>query len=405
MRHRLPILFIISAVLIDGIGMGLIFPVLPDLILEITGRGLADSAIWGGVLATGYAVMQFVFGPVMGNLSDRFGRRPILIATLFVLAVDYAIMAVASTIWLLLVGRIIAGVMAATFSTASAFMADISAPDDRERNFGLVGAAFGIGFALGPVIGGLLAGIDTRAPFWVAGGLALANGVFGLLVMPESLSEAARRPFSFRRSNPLSSFKAVSALKGVRPLLFLFFLYQVAFFVYPAVWAFFGRAQFGFDARDIGLTLFVFGVSMGIAQAAMVGPLVKAIGGYRTALFAITLDLVIFGAFAVITQSWLVWIFTALSGLGSIAMPALQGVMSRAAPDNQQGELQGVLGSIAALATIISPLIMTQTFAHFSRPEAGFYLPGAPFLLSAVLLLICGVLLMRWRAQTTAVEA
>jgi DHA1 family tetracycline resistance protein-like MFS transporter len=401
MRSRLPIIFIVATILLDGIGAGLIFPVLPDLILDVTGKTLAEAAIWGGVLATGYAVMQFLFGPIVGNLSDRYGRKPILISALFVLAIDYMIMAIAGSIWLLLLGRIIAGLMAATYSTASAFMADISAPEDRERNFGIVGAAMGVGFALGPVIGGLLAGIDTRAPFWAAGAMALLNGVFGLLVMPESLPQKRRRPFSMKRANPLSALQSISALNGVRPLLILFFLYQIAHFVYPAVWAFFGREQFGFSARDIGLTLFTFGVSMALSQAVLVGPCVKRFGAYKTAIYGMGLEMVIFATFAVITQSWIVWIFCALSGLGSIVMPALQGIMSRTASDDQQGELQGVLGSIAALATIISPLVMTQTFAYFTHAGTLFYLPGAPFVLSAILLLGCIVMLRNWRRAAT----
>lgn len=397
MRARLPVIFIVATILIDGIGAGLIFPVLPDLILEVTGKTLSEAAVWGGVLATGYAVMQFVFGPIVGNLSDRYGRKPILISALFVLAIDYVIMAIAGSIWLLLLGRIIAGLMAATYSTASAYMADISKPEDRERNFGIVGAAMGIGFALGPVIGGLLAEVDTRAPFWVAGAMALANGVFGLLVMPESLPKDRRRPFSLKRANPLSSFQSVSALGGVRALLVVFFIYQVALFVYPAVWAFFGREQFDFSVREIGLTLFVFGISMGLSQAVLVGPVVKRFGPYKTAMFGMVLELVIFIAFAFIMQSWLVWFLVALSGLGSIVMPALQGIMSRAADDDQQGELQGVLGSIAALATIISPLVMTQTFAYFSREGAAIYLPGAPFVLSSLMIVACLAILYNWR--------
>jgi DHA1 family tetracycline resistance protein-like MFS transporter len=400
MRSRLPVIFIVATILIDGIGAGLIFPVLPDLILEVTGKTLSEAAVWGGVLATGYAVMQFVFGPIVGNLSDRYGRKPILIAALFVLAIDYIIMALAGSIWLLLLGRVIAGLMAATYSTASAFMADISKPHERERMLGIVGGAMGVGFALGPVIGGLLAGIDTRAPFWVAGAMALANGIFGLLVMPETLPKNKRRAFSLSRANPLAALKSISALGGVRALLMVFFLYQVALFVYPAIWAFFGREQFDFSTRDIGLTLFVFGVSMGVSQAVLVGPIVDRFGPYKTAMSGMVLELVIFTTFAVLTQSWIVWIFVALSGLGSIVMPALQGIMSRAASDDQQGELQGVLGSIAALATIISPLVMTMTFAYFSRSDAAVYLPGAPFILSAILIAACGVILVRWRKQT-----
>lgn len=397
MHSRAAIVFIVLTVLIDGIGIGLIFPVMPDLIRELTGRSLADAAVWGGVLATAYAVMQFFFGPLVGNLSDRFGRKPVLISALLVLAVDYLIMAVAGTIWLLLIGRIVAGMTAATHSTASAYMADVSGADDRERNFGLVGAAMGVGFALGPVLGGLLSGIDTRAPFYVAALLAGGNAVFGLVVMRESLAVEKRRPFTVARANPFSAFRAIGSLKGVTPLLIVFGLYQVAFFVYPAIWAFFGQERFDFDARTIGLTLFVFGLSMGASQAFLIGPASRRFGAYRTAMAAMAIDVAAFAVIGLTKEVVFLWVLTVVSGIASIAMPALQAVMSRATPDDQQGELQGVLGAIAAAATIISPLVMTYTFALFSREGAAIYLPGAPFLLSCVLTMGCMMVLASWR--------
>lgn len=391
------ILFIIFTLFIDGVGVGLIFPIMPDLISELTGRSTADAAIWGGILATGYAFMQFFFGPIIGNLSDRYGRRPVLISALVVMAVDYLIMATAGTIWLLLVGRLIAGITAATHSAATAFMADISAPEEREKNFGLVHAAMGIGFAFGPAIGGLLAEFGTRAPFFVAAGLAGANAIFGILVMPESLSVEKRRPFSLRRANPFSAFKAISQLRGLKPLLIVFGLYQVAFYVYPAIWAYFGKEKFGFDSLTIGLTLLVFGLSMGAAQALLVGPLSSKFGAYRVVTVAIFADVIAFCIFGVTDMVVMIWILTTVTGVSSIATPALQAIMSRAAPDDQQGELQGVLGAIAALATIISPMLMTETFAIFSRDTAPVYLPGAPFLVSAILTLIAFGMLILWR--------
>lgn len=397
---RLAIAFIIMTVLIDGMGVGLIFPVLPDLIQDLTGRSLADAAIWGGVLATSYAVMQFFFGPFVGNLSDRFGRRPVLISALLVMGLDYLVLATSPTIWFLLVARVISGMTAATHSTAAAYMADISRPAERDRNFGLVTAAMGVGFALGPMIGGLLAGIDTRAPFYAAAILALSNALFGVIVMPESLTQDKRRSFDLTRANPFGAFRALGALKGVGPLLVLFGVSEVAYFVYPAVWAFFGQVQFGFDARTIGLTLFLFGLSMGVSQALFIGPLVKRFGSYRTAMAALLLDVVALAAIGVTTSAWLIWVLTPLTGFTSIALSAVQGITSRAVPDNQQGELQGVFGAIAALAMIVSPLLMTNTFAAFSREDADIYLPGAPFLLASTLIAGCAGLLWRWRNGT-----
>lgn len=396
MSRRLPILFITITVLIDGIGIGLIFPVMPSLIRELTGRALADAALWGGVLATGFAVMQFLFGPLVGNLSDRFGRKPVLLTALGVMMLDYLVMALAPTIWLLLIGRLVAGITAATPGTAAAFMADISAPEDRARNFGYVHAAFGVGFALGPMVGGFLAGVDTRAPFFAAAAMAGANMLFGLIVMPESLTPEHRRGFQWRRANPFGAFRAIGQLKGLAGLLTVFGLYELAYFVYPAIWAFFTEERFGFDTATIGMTLFTFGVSMGLAQALLVGPLVNRFGPYRVAMAGICLDSVVFLTLGLTSLVPLVWIMSILSGISAISIPALQGMMSRATPDNQQGELQGVTSSIAALATIFSPLLMTETFAIFSRPGTAHYLPGAPFLLSLAIVMIGGGILWRW---------
>lgn len=397
MSKNLPVLFIVATLLIDGMGIGLIFPVMPDLIQDLTGRPLADAAIWGGVLATSYAVMQFICAPVVGNLSDRFGRKPVLISALVVLSIDYLIMAVADTIWLLLIGRIIAGMTAATYSTAAAYMADISAPEEREKNFGLVHAAIGLGFAFGPLIGGMMATIDTRAPFYAAAVLAGANAAFGYFVMPESLKPENRRGFTIARANPFGAFSAISKLKGVGALMLVFAIYEIAFFVYPAIWAFYGRAQFGFDARTVGLTLFAFGITMAIAQAFFIGPFVARVGAFGVAAWAIAIDVAAFVVFGVSTSVVLVWMFTVVTGVCSIAGPVLQGIMSRAVPADQQGELQGVLSAIAALATIISPLLMTKTFAVFTQDEAGVYLPGAPFLVAAALTVGALFVLLKWR--------
>ena len=284
MQHRLAFTFILMTVLIDAIGIGIIFPVMPDLLEDITGSTLSQAAVWGGVLTTSFAVMQFLFGPIVGNLSDHFGRRPVLFASLGVMAVDYVAMGLTQSIWVLLGARTMAGIAAATHSTANAFVADISETDDRAKNFGLIGAAFGAGFVAGPLIGGVLAGLDTRAPFWAAAALATANLIFGLIVLPESLSPDKRRPFTLARANPLSSFAAIRRLPGLRRLLLVMFVYAVTFNVWPAVWSFYGQAAFGWDAWWIGISLAVFGVAMAVSQATMVAPMIRAFGEGRTAL-------------------------------------------------------------------------------------------------------------------------
>lgn len=386
MRQNLALSFILITVLIDAIGIGLIFPVMPDLMVEVTGRPLADAALWGGVLATAFAVMQFVCGPVVGNLSDRFGRRPVLLASLAVMALDYVLMALVHTVWLLLIGRIVAGIAAATHSTANAYVADISTPDERGRRFGLIGAAFGAGFVAGPMLGGLLAGIDTRAPFWGAALLAAANLAFGLIVLPESLATHLRRPFSLARANPLASFAAIRHLPGLKALLLVFFLYAVTFNVWPSVWSYYGKAAFGWDAHWIGLSLAVFGICMAATQATLVQPAISRLGERRTALLGMWGEALTYGFYAFVTSGFLALAFTPVTAIGGLAAPALQALMSRATPEDQQGELQGIIASLNALAMILSPLVMTWVFGHFTRPGASVHWPGAPFLVAALLM-------------------
>jgi DHA1 family tetracycline resistance protein-like MFS transporter len=394
MQNRLALIFILITVTLDSIGVGLIFPVMPQLIEDVTGGDLSHAALWGGVLATSYAVMQFFFGPVVGNLSDRYGRRPVMLTALAVMAIDYTVMAMAGTIWLLFASRIVAGITAATHTAATAYMADISAPGDRARNFGLIGAGFGIGFVLGPLIGGLMATIDIRAPFWAAAALAGANLTFGALVLPETVTDRIRRPFSWARANPLSSFRAIGTLPGLGRYLALNFVYTIAFFVYPAIWAYYGIARFGWDARMIGISLALFGVSIAVVQAVLVGPAIRLWGERRTVIYGMVLDAVVMVYFGFVTSGTWALIFTPLAALSGVVGPALQGIMSNATPDNQQGELQGVVSSISAIGMGLSPLVMTGIFSFFTRPGAPIYAPGAPFLLSACLMALCVVILV-----------
>ena len=295
-QRRLSILFILFTVMINSMGIGLMMPVMPDLIQEVNGGDLAQAAIWGGVLSTTYAVMQFLFGPAMGGLSDRYGRRPVLLVSIAVMALDYVVMALAGSMWLLLATRIVGGITAATQSTATAYMADISTPAERTRNFGLVGAAFGVGFILGPLVGGLLAEYGTRAPFWAAAALGTANLLLGALVLRESVTDDTRRPFEWQRANPLGAVRQLGQLPGVRQLLFMYFLYQVAFSVYPSVWAYFGQAQFDWTPALIGLSLALFGVTMALVQGVLIGPILQRLGEWRAILagFVVTV-LVVFG--------------------------------------------------------------------------------------------------------------
>jgi DHA1 family tetracycline resistance protein-like MFS transporter len=383
---RLPVVFILITVVIDAMGIGLILPVMPDLIRDTTGGTLAQAAIWGGILSTAFASMQFLFGPILGALSDRFGRRPVLLVSLLVMAADYVVMALAGSIWLLLAGRVVGGITAATHSTASAYMADISQPHEKARNFGLIGAAFGLGFVLGPVMGGLLAEWGTRAPFIAAACLALANAAFGWLVLRETVTDRIRRPFQWRRANPFGAIRAVSRLIGVGPLLWVWFLYHFATVVYPAIWAYFTAARFGWSPGLIGVSLAVYGLSLAFAQGTLVGPAIRAFGDQRTVLLGLSIQIASLVILGVITSGNLLLMLIPVTAIGAIGLPALQGILSRAVADNAQGELQGVLTSLTAVAMVVAPLVMTQTFAQFTRVDTEIYLPGAPFLLSAVIM-------------------
>lgn len=383
---RLPLAFILITTMIDSMGIGLILPVMPALLREIGDIPLSDAALWGGVLMTAFAAMQFIFGPVVGALSDRFGRRPVLLTALFVMALDYIVMAVAQTFWLLFIGRIVGGITAATQSTASAFMADISKPEERAARFGLIGASFGIGFVLGPMLGGLLAEFGTRAPFLAAAGLAAANMVFGYFVMPETVTQENRRPLTWQRANPLGAFLNVGLNPHLRRLLILFFVYQVAFTVYPAIWAYFTEARFGWGPGMIGLSLGAFGVAMALVQGGLIRVILRLLGERGTIAYGIIFNFCAFLVLAFVTSGTVALMFIPLTALGAVVTPAIQAMMSKATLDDSQGELQGVLSSSAALATIISPLIMTSVFFAYAAEDAAIYLPGAPFLVAALLM-------------------
>lgn len=392
MHSRAALAFILITVMIDAIGIGIIFPVMPDLIEGVTGGDLSEAALWGGLLATSFAVMQFLFGPLVGNLSDQIGRRPIMLAALGIMAVNYAIMAVAQSIWLLVVGRVISGIAAATYTTAMAYVADTSEKEDRARKFGLVGAAFGIGFIAGPFLGSLLSTFGIRAPFWGAAAISAANLAFGLAILPESVTDRIRRPFTWARANPLASFRAIGRLPGLGRLLTLFLIYNIAVHVYEAVWAFYGKAQFGWDPFMIGISLATYGLFFTLIQAFGIAPIIRWLGERHTTTLGLMIEMTACLVFAFITSGIAAIAFTAYAAFGSIAGPAMQGLMSNGTPDDQQGELQGVMSSLTAVGVMASPALMTGTFSWFTRPDAPIYAPGAPFVLAAVLL-VAGVLI------------
>ncbi len=398
---RLPVVFIFITVVLDSMGIGIVMPVMPDLIREVGNVDLSQAALWGGMLTVVFAINQFLFSPALGGLSDALGRRPVLLVALFVMAADYLIMAFAHTLWLLFLGRFIGGITAATQSTAAAYMADISSPEEKAKNFGLLGAAFGVGFILGPAIGGLLADFGSRAPFFAAAAVAFANMLFGYFVLPESLTPQTKRPFEWKRANPFGAFLQMRKLPAMMPMLMVFLLLSIAFFVYPAVWAFFGRAQFNWDSRMVGLSLAAYGLGIVIIQGALIRPILTKFGEKRTALFGMCIHLMTFLVYPFMTETWHVFAYMPISVFSAVAVPALQGLMSNNVPKNAQGELQGVMGSLTALATIVSPLVMTQVFSFFTRDGTPYYLPAAPFLLSALSVFVALLVFRQWQSAAT----
>ncbi len=398
---RLPVLFLLFTVMLDAMGIGLIMPIMPDLIREVQGGTLADAALWGGLLATVFAVMQFLFSPVIGNLSDYYGRRPVLLVSLFVMALDYLVMALAGTIWLLLVGRVVGGITAATHATANAYMADISKPADKAANFGLLGAGFGLGFVLGPLVGGLLGEYGTRAPFYAAAILAALNFGLGWFVMGETVTERTRRTFTWKRANPFGAFRNLARVPGIRSLLFVYFTYSVALYVYPAIWSYFTQERFGWTPQIIGLSLGLFGIAMAVVQGGMIRLVLRRFGERRTVIWGQIFDFGAFGMLSVVTSGTVALILTPIAALGAVVSPALQGMMSRMVDDNAQGELQGVLTSVHALAMIVSPLMMASVFSFFTREDAPLYLPGAPFMVSMLLIVIGLVVFARCHPTDT----
>jgi len=389
-----PVAFVLVTLTLDSVGFGLIMPVMPDLLQQVSGGDIAQAALWAGLMTGGFAVMQFLFGPVLGGLSDRFGRKPVLLASLAVLAVDYVVLALAGTIWLVLGARLVTGAASSTFGTASAYLADISTPAQKARRFGLTGAAFGLGFVLGPALGGLLAGFGTRAPFWAAAGVAAANLAFGALVLRESLPAARRRPFALARANPFGAFRHVGRLPGLGRLLSVYGLHEFAFFVFPAVWAYFGIARFGWTPGQLGLSLALYGVCFAVVQGALVGPAIDRLGRRGAMMVGAGSGVLSLALLSVTAEGGVALALIPLSSMAGLVIPALRAELSDRVDPTRQGELQGAMTSLRAVGMIAAPLVFTSVFAAFTGPGAWAALPGAPFALAALLnLLVLGLLM------------
>ena len=385
MNKRLAFTFVIITLTIDAIGIGLIIPVMPDLLQQIEGGDLGNAAIWGGILATVFAVMQFIFGPTIGSLSDRFGRRPVLLVSLVIIAVDFIVMGLAHSIWLLVFTRIIGGIAAATQATAAAFISDISTPENRSANFGILGATFGVGFVLGPLMGGLLGEVGLRVPFFAAAALATLNLILGYFVLPETVTDQTRRPFDIKRANPLGALTQIRLIPGLSRFLLVFFLYEFAFYVYPAVWVYFAKAQFGWDSGMLGVSLASFGISVAVVEGILIRRILPWLGERRTIVLGFIFSIGIFVVLGFLTSGFWALLLAPISALGSVVIPAMRGIFANKAEANQQGEIQGIVSSTQSLAVIFAPLVLTYVFYASTRPDGPIFLPGAPFLLAAAI--------------------
>ncbi|HWI93393.1 MAG TPA: TCR/Tet family MFS transporter [Flavisolibacter sp.] len=380
--------FIFITLLMNVTGLGIIIPVFPELIGQLTGGNISQVSQWGGVLTVIYAVMQFFCAPIIGNLSDKYGRRPVLLISLIGFGIDYLFMAIAPTIWWLFASRVIAGVTGASITTASAYIADVSTAETRAKNFGLIGAAFGLGFIIGPLIGGVFSSFGLRVPFVVAAVLCLLNATYGFFVLPESLSKENRRSFQWKRANPLGSATHLKKYPAVLGLIASLLLVYIAAHALQSTWTYINIERFNWSPQMLSYSLAVVGAMTALVQGLLIRFINPKLGNEKSVYIGLAIYSVGMLAFAFANQSWMMFVFMIPYCLGGIAGPALQAILSGHVPRNEQGELQGALTSTVSLTSIIGPLVMTNLFAWFTKPRAPVRFSGAPFLLGSILLMI-----------------
>lgn len=377
--------FIFITLLIDCTGLGIIIPVVPTLIQQLTGASVSGAATYGGWLTFAYASMQFVFAPVLGNLSDRYGRRPIILISLLGLGIDYIFLYLAPDLFWLFIGRIISGICGASFTTASAYIADISSDEKRAQNFGMIGAAFGLGFILGPLLGSLFSQFGVRVPFLVAAILSLANSAYGYFALPESLPANNRRAFEWRRANPLGSLLQLHKYPATMGLISATVLVYIAGHAAQSTWTYFTMERFGWNEQWVGYSIAFVGVSIAVVQGGLIRPAMKWLGQNRSVYVGFVFAIVGLLLFAFASQGWMMFAFMIPYALGGISGPAMQGILSGKVPSSEQGELQGALTSLMSVTSIVGPLLMTSLFAYFTAASSPVYFPGAPFIMAALL--------------------
>lgn len=399
MNRRPAIIFIFITLLIDVTGLGIIIPVMPKLISELTDiplKHVENAAPFSGWLIATYAIMQLICAPIVGGISDQYGRRPVLLASLFGFGLDYLFLAFAPTISWLFLGRIIAGMLGASFTTAGAYIADIStSPEERGKNFGMMGAAFGLGFVIGPAIGGFLGDMGSRVPFMVSAGLSLANWLYGFFILPESLKPENRRKFEWKRANPFGTIKQIWQYKIVAGLFVALGFIYLAIHAVQSNWSVYTIKKFNWTPTDIGISLAVIGVVTAVVQGGLIRVIIPKLGQQRSVYFGLGMYALGFMLFAFATQGWMMYAFTAVYCLGGICGPAMQGIMSGKVPANAQGELQGGFTTLMSLTSIFGPIIMSQIFYVAASDNAPVYFPGAPMALGAILSLTSSLLARR----------
>ena len=387
-KTKKSLLFIFLTILIDCLGIGIIIPTLPELIQSLSHENISKAASYGGWLNFSYAIMAFIFSPVLGGLSDRYGRRPILLISLLGLGLDYIFLAFAPTMFWLFVGRLIAGVCGASFTTASAYIADVSKPEEKAKNFGMIGAAFGLGFIIGPILGSLFGNLGTRVPFMAAAGFSLLNFLFGYFILPESLDNDHRRVFDWKRANPIGFVKQLGKHKSIINLLLVLFILNVAGQVMPSVWTFFCIEKFSWTKNMIGFSLAFVGITIAIVQGGLIGLATKMLGVKKSIFIGLGFYVLGLFLFSMANQSWMMFAFMIPYALGGISMPNVQSILSSQVPANEQGELQGGITSMIAVTSIIGPVLMTSCFTYFTKDPDNLYFPGISFFVAGVLALI-----------------
>jgi len=394
-KARAAFVFIFITVLLDMISFGIIIPVFPQLILKLQGGDMAGAAAIFGLFGTAFALMQFIFSPVQGALADRFGRRPVILLSNLGLGLDYIVMAVAPTIPILFLGRLVSGATSASFSISGAYVADVTPPQERAARFGMLGAAFGIGFIIGPAIGGLLGAIDLRAPFWAAAALSIANFLYGALILPESLPADRRRPFGLHAANPIGAVRFLGSRPVLMSLTVAMLFAFLAHDAIPNTWVLYTTYRFNFDERAVGVSLAIVGAASLVVNGFLVGRVVKWLGEYNTLLAGLGFGVISELLFAFAPTTLLLLGALPIYSLAGLSGGPIQSIATREVRPNEQGQLQGALNSLRSMVTLVTPGLYTGTFALFVGPLAGFGLPGAPYLLAAILMAATAVLVMR----------